>query len=69
MALQAVLNEHTATLKAVPGVTSVKRIVCGGCQDFKIITAVGADEFASFEVLIKSLNEHRLTFADTFPTF
>jgi hypothetical protein len=48
--LQEVLNANADALKAVPGCSGVKRIVCGGCQDFKIITAVSAENFGDWEV-------------------
>ena len=35
-AAQGVLNDMTATIKAIPGVKSVQRVVCGGCLDFKV---------------------------------
>ena len=31
------LAQHLAAIKAVDGVTSVQRVVCGGCHDFKIV--------------------------------
>lgn len=49
--LQEVLNANADALKAVPGCSGVKRIVCGGCQDFKIITAVSAENFGDWEVI------------------
>lgn len=33
---QKVLSEMSSTLKAIPGVKSVQRVVCGGCLDFKV---------------------------------
>ena len=35
-ACQTLLNEHLATLKALPN-AEVTRVVCGGCGDFKVI--------------------------------
>eukprot|EP00928_Gymnodinium_smaydae_P048490 TRINITY_DN3241_c0_g1_i1.p2 TRINITY_DN3241_c0_g1~~TRINITY_DN3241_c0_g1_i1.p2 ORF type:complete len:113 (-),score=46.91 TRINITY_DN3241_c0_g1_i1:98-436(-) len=43
------LKEKLSDLKAVAGVKSVQRVVCGGCLDFKVITAVDADKFGDFE--------------------
>merc|ERR1719326_1500305 len=40
---QEALNELLPTVKAVKGV------VCGGCLDFKVITALEADEFGAWE--------------------
>jgi len=48
-AAQGVLAAHKAALKAVPGVKSVQRVVCGGCLDFKVVTAVDAAHFGAFE--------------------
>lgn len=36
-------------VKAVDGVKSVQRVVCGGCLDFKVITALSADKFGAWE--------------------
>lgn len=52
--LQAVLNANADALKAVPGCTGVKRIICGSCQDFKIITTVPAGSFGAWEVGIRA---------------
>eukprot|EP00594_Rhizosolenia_setigera_P010911 CAMPEP_0178962832 /NCGR_PEP_ID=MMETSP0789-20121207/14617_1 /TAXON_ID=3005 /ORGANISM="Rhizosolenia setigera, Strain CCMP 1694" /LENGTH=113 /DNA_ID=CAMNT_0020647093 /DNA_START=125 /DNA_END=466 /DNA_ORIENTATION=+ len=44
-ALDSVLSE----VKAVDGVKSVQRVVCGGCLDFKVVTALSADKFGDWE--------------------
>ena len=31
------------------GLKSVQRIVCGGCLDYKVVVAVGASDFGSWE--------------------
>ena len=49
VAAQKAFDEVKATVKAVPGVKSVQRVVCGGCLDFKIITALEADKFGDWE--------------------
>ena len=36
-------------MKGVKGVKSVQRIVCGGCLDFKVVTALDADSFGAWE--------------------
>jgi hypothetical protein len=41
--LQGVFTKHLAALKAIEGVKSVKRVVCGGCQDFKIVVEISAE--------------------------
>ena len=38
-----------AQVKAVKGVKSVQRIVCGGCLDFKVVTALDAGAFGDWE--------------------
>jgi hypothetical protein len=43
--LEAVLKE----VKGVKGVKSVQRVVCGGCLDFKVVTALDADSFGKWE--------------------
>lgn len=45
VALESVLDD----LKAVHGVKSVERIVCGDCFDFKVITSLDADKFEAWE--------------------
>jgi hypothetical protein len=42
--LQKVLNECTDDIKKIEGVFGVKRIVCGGCMDFKIVVALSAEK-------------------------
>eukprot|EP00931_Biecheleriopsis_adriatica_P054156 TRINITY_DN31833_c0_g1_i1.p2 TRINITY_DN31833_c0_g1~~TRINITY_DN31833_c0_g1_i1.p2 ORF type:complete len:160 (-),score=45.36 TRINITY_DN31833_c0_g1_i1:115-594(-) len=44
-----ILDELLPKLKAIEGVKSVQRVVCGGCLDFKVITAVSADKFGAWE--------------------
>ena len=36
-------------VKAVKGVKSVQRVVCGGCLDFKVVTALDAESFGAWE--------------------
>mmetsp|Transcript_7093 Transcript_7093/g.11265 ORF Transcript_7093/g.11265 Transcript_7093/m.11265 type:complete len:114 (+) Transcript_7093:106-447(+) len=47
--LQKELNAVTSQLKAVKGVKNVQRVVCGGCLDFKVITALSEDTFGDWE--------------------
>lgn len=47
--LQKVLDAKLAAMKAVDGVVSVQRVVCGGCQDFKVITKLEAEKFGAWE--------------------
>ena len=35
-AAQVLITKHLAALKALDGVKEVKRVVCGGCLDFKV---------------------------------
>lgn len=49
VAAQDLLSKHAATLKAVAGVKSVQRVVCGGCLDFKVIVALDAGAFGAWE--------------------
>ena len=35
--VQQTLVLFSKTLKTIPGVKSVQRVVCGGCMDFKVI--------------------------------
>lgn len=47
-AAQELLNGVVAELKAIDGVKNVQRIVCGGCLDFKVVTALSADAFGAW---------------------
>jgi len=48
-AAQKVLEKQLATVKAVKGVKSVQRVVCGGCMDFKVIVSLDGDSFGEWE--------------------
>ena len=48
-AAQQVLAKHLADIKAVTGVKSVQRTVCGGCLDIKVATALGDSDFGAWE--------------------
>jgi hypothetical protein len=44
-----VLVSLSDRIKAVAGVKSVQRVVCGGCHDFKVIVALDAGAFGAWE--------------------
>merc|ERR1719198_1423469 len=46
---QEALAEILAEVKAVKGVKSVQRVVCGGCMDFKVIVSLDGDSFGEWE--------------------
>lgn len=46
---QEALDEVVGSLKKLPGVLSVQRVVCGGCLDFKVITQLDAESFGKWE--------------------
>ena len=48
VALQDLLQQHMAAIKATEGV-KVQRVVCGGCHDFKVIISIAADKFGPWE--------------------
>ncbi|NJA61023.1 hypothetical protein HC023_34670 [Streptomyces sp. NEAU-H3] len=48
-AVQKVLDSVKAEIKAVPGVKSVQRVVCGGCLDYKVVVSVSADKYGDWE--------------------
>jgi hypothetical protein len=48
VAAQAELTKILADLKAIDGVKSVQRVVCGECLEFKVITAVDAAKFGDW---------------------
>jgi hypothetical protein len=50
MAAQKVLAEKVDAIKAIDGVTSVQRVVCGGCMDFKAIVACNAGKVTTTTV-------------------
>ena len=45
---QKILEGALADLKALEGFRSCQRVVCGGCLDFKVITAVASDKFGAW---------------------
>jgi len=47
--VQKVVDTYLAGIKATVGCTSVQRVVCGTCLDYKLIVAIDADAFAAFE--------------------
>lgn len=47
--LQKVLDETKDEIKAIDGLKSVQRVVCGGCLDFKVIIAVEEPKWGDFE--------------------
>jgi hypothetical protein len=47
--LQKVLDETKAEIKAVDGVKSVQRVVCGGCLDFKVVVALPEPKYGAWE--------------------
>jgi len=48
-AAQKQLDGVLAELSSLEGVTSVQRIVCGGCLDFKVVTKFSAAAFGDWE--------------------
>jgi len=48
MAAQAKLEEVLAELSSVEGVSSIQRIVCGGCHDFKVVTKLPEKAFGDW---------------------
>merc|ERR1712187_560262 len=49
VAVQEKLEEVLADLSSVEGVSSIQRVVCGGCNDFKVITKLPAEAFGKWE--------------------
>lgn len=48
-ALQKALNETMSKVSAVAGLRDVRRIVCGTCNDFKVVISMPADKFPDWE--------------------
>jgi len=48
-AVQEKFDNILADLSSVEGVTSVQRVVCGGCHDFKVVTKLSASAFGEWE--------------------
>ena len=46
---QKLLTSILPAVKAVDGVKSVQRVVCGGCLDFKVITSLPTEKFKEWE--------------------
>lgn len=46
--LQKVLDETKAEIKAIDGVKSVQRVVCGGCLDFKVVVALPEPKYGAW---------------------
>ncbi len=46
--VQQALTKFGGSLKKVDGVKGVQRIVCGGCQDYKVIVSLPADKFGAW---------------------
>jgi len=46
---QKLLDGTLAQVKSIAGVQRVARVVCGGCQDFKVIIAAGVDDYKAWE--------------------
>merc|ERR1719150_845441 len=49
MKAQAELEKILPAVSALDGVASVQRIVCGGCQDFKVVTKLPKAAFEAWE--------------------
>ena len=47
--VQAVVDKTLGDLKALDGVKSVQRVVCGGCLDYKLITALDGEKYGDWE--------------------
>jgi len=59
-ALQALLDANLEALKAVAGCRGVKRIVCGGCLDFKVVVTVDTGCFGAWEASSAQLRSSTL---------
>jgi len=46
---QAALSELLPQVEAMAGQKNIQRIVCGGCLDFKVVTALPAEKFGDWE--------------------
>ena len=46
---QQTLDMYSSQIKEISGVKCVQRVVCGGCMDFKVITALDAESFGAWE--------------------
>lgn len=45
---QRAVDKHIDALKATPGFRSLQRIVCGDCNDFKVVTTLSKEAFDAF---------------------
>ena len=55
-AAQALLVKTKPDIAAVKGVKEVKRIVCGGCLDFKVIIALDAAVYGDWEAQVNEVS-------------
>ena len=46
--VQQALNKVGGSLKKVEGVKGIQRIVCGGCQDYKVIVSLPAEKWGAW---------------------
>lgn len=44
-----VKEKYLAEIKKIDGFVSIQRVVCGGCNDFKLIVTLKADKFGEWE--------------------
>lgn len=49
MAAQAKLEDILPDVSSLDGVTSIQRVVCGGCLDFKVVTKLPQQAFKAWE--------------------
>eukprot|EP00405_Crypthecodinium_cohnii_P011955 CAMPEP_0206442900 /NCGR_PEP_ID=MMETSP0324_2-20121206/14077_1 /ASSEMBLY_ACC=CAM_ASM_000836 /TAXON_ID=2866 /ORGANISM="Crypthecodinium cohnii, Strain Seligo" /LENGTH=315 /DNA_ID=CAMNT_0053910791 /DNA_START=79 /DNA_END=1026 /DNA_ORIENTATION=+ len=49
MKAQSALEDVLADISSLEGASSVQRVVCGGCQDFKVITKLSEKAFKEWE--------------------
>lgn len=49
VAAQKLLKATEPELKKIDGLKSVQRVVCGGCQDFKVIIALDAEKYGAWD--------------------
>ena len=43
------MDKTLPKIKTVPGLKGVQRVVCGGCQDYKLVISLAADKFGNLE--------------------
>ena len=65
--IQLALDTLLPQIKAIEGLASVQRVVCGGCLDFKLVVALPVDKWGAWEATKFAPEEQFFTAVKTIP--